>query len=160
MLNIDFTFVWVLVNLGILYLAVKKFLYNKLNIFMEERANAITKNIEDANRLKSDSEEILTKQQQDIQNSLLEAKQIIESAKINATKEQETIINNAKEEAKQIIDNAKKQAEQYYNKQVEDLKNDMADIAINLASKIISENMDTEKNRKLVCDFLANEEAC
>ncbi|MGN0576493.1 MAG: hypothetical protein ACI4J2_10740, partial [Ruminococcus sp.] len=66
-------------------------------------------------------------------------------------------IQNSQSEARNIIDNANKTIENERKRAMQEAQSHIADLAIAAASKIIGENLDDDKNRKLVDEFLAEE---
>ena len=61
-------------------------------------------------------------------------------------------------EAEQIVADAGKTIENERKMVIRKAQTEIADLAIEAASKIIGENVDDEKNRRLVDEFLSGEE--
>ena len=64
----------------------------------------------------------------------------------------------SQEEADQIVADANKAIETERRRVMAQAQTEIADLAIEAASKIIGENLDDEKNRRLVDRFLSEEE--
>ncbi|MCG6961307.1 F0F1 ATP synthase subunit B, partial [bacterium BMS3Abin03] len=58
------------------------------------------------------------------------------------------------EEAKKLIDSASAEIDRKKNAAFEQLKNQVAEISLNAAGKIMRENLSTEKNKKIVNEYL------
>ena len=76
----------------------------------------------------------------------------------NAESERSAIIRKSQEEAEKIVADADKTIENERKRVLRQAQSEIADLAIEAASKIIGENVDDEKNRKLVDKFLSDEE--
>ena len=64
------------------------------------------------------------------------------------------IHEKAKEEAHILLQNAKREIKDEVEKAQADLRAESARIAVALAGKLIEKNLDDEKNRKLVDEFI------
>ena len=76
----------------------------------------------------------------------------------DAESEKSAILKKSQEEADQIISDANKTIENERKRVLAQAQTQIADLAIEAASKIIGENLDDEKNRRLVDKFLSDEE--
>ena len=76
----------------------------------------------------------------------------------DAESERSAIIRKSQEEAEKIVADADKTIENERKRVLRQAQSEIADLAIEAASKIIGENVDDEKNRKLVDKFLSDEE--
>lgn len=76
----------------------------------------------------------------------------------DAEAERAAIIQRSQSEAEQIVADAGKTIENERKMVIRKAQTEIADLAIEAASKIIGENVDDEKNRRLVDEFLSGEE--
>jgi len=72
---------WLIVTFSILYIFMWKFVIPKLRITIEERRDKISNDINEAEKLKSEAEEILNKYESKISSSNQDAQKIIVEAK-------------------------------------------------------------------------------
>ena len=159
MFNIDFTFLFTAINLLILYLVVRKLLFKKLGAFMSERSGAIADDIEKAAALKTEGENFQIEQQELLAASYDERKKILEEARQQAAKEYEAVVKKAKADAERIVAEAREETERERDRLKKDLKREIAALVIAASSKVIKANMDNDKNRALVDQFLMDEGA-
>ena len=75
-----------------------------------------------------------------------------------AESEKAAMIRRSQEEADQIVADANKAIETERKRVLAQAQTEIADLAIEATSKIIGENVDDEKNRRLVDKFLSEEE--
>jgi len=68
----------------------------------------------------------------------------------------EQILKESKEQAQKLIADAAEEIERKKNTAFDELKNQIADISIKAAEKILKENLDAEKNKKLVDKYISD----
>lgn len=152
-------FIWSVINVALLFILLKIFLFKPINRIMEERTNAIQSDIDAAEKSKEEAEALKEEYEKSLENAKSEAQQILIRAREEAVSAKQDILRDSESQAKQLIDSANKAIENERRKAMHQAQNQIADLAIAAASKIIGENMDDEKNRRLVDDFLAEEGA-
>lgn len=138
----------------ILYLFLKKLLYKPISRFMQERSNMIQAEIDDANNMKADAKHIKDNQEKIINDAHKESKQIIEEAKRVSDQIKENILLEAKKEAKEIIMKAEKEAEKQKAEALEDMKNQSVELAVLIASKLLHEQLNVDKQNLLIDEFV------
>lgn len=159
MLDINiWNFIWSAVNIIILFILLKIFLFKPINKIMDERTQSIKNDIDSAKKSKEEAEALKQKYSDDLNSAKAEAQQIIMKAHEEAETEKAAIIKRSQEEADQIVVEANKSIENERKKVLAQAQTQIADLAIEAASRIIGENVDDEKNRKLVDKFLSEED--
>lgn len=159
MLNLDWNIIWTIVNILILFILLRIFLFKPINKLMDERTQSIQNDIDSARKSKEDADALKTEYTQTLVNARAEAQQILVRAREEASNAKKEMIQESEDEARQIIDNANKTIENERKRVMQQAQSHIADLAIAAASKIIGENVDDEKNRRLVDDFLSEEGA-
>lgn len=159
MLDVNiWNFIWSAVNIIILFILLKIFLFKPINKIMNERTRSIQDDIDSAEKSRREAEELKKQYADDLSNAKEEAQKIIMKAHDDAEAEKAAILKKSQEEASQIISDAGKTIENERRRILQQAQSQIADLAIEAASKIIGENVDDEKNRRLVDEFLSSEE--
>lgn len=153
-----YTFILAMINLLVLYIILRKLLFKKVTAFMDERTKKIKDNIDNAENFKKESAQLKAEYESRLNEALKESISIINEAKAQATKEQDYIINEAHKSAEKIMQNARTEIEQEKQQMLAEVKNYITELTIKTASKLISANMDTAKNKQLVAQFIEEEE--
>lgn len=160
MLDFEFwSIFWAVLNILILFILLRIFLFKPINKIINERTQSVQKDIDDAERAKKEAEELRQQYADSISNAKEEAGQIIRKAHDDAESERTAIINKSHEEAEQIVAAASETIENERKRVIQQAQSQIADLAIEAASKVVGANLDDEKNRKLVDEFLAEKEA-
>ena len=138
---------WMTIAFGIVFFILAKFAFPVINGMLKKREEEINNALELAERthkemeqLQSNNEVLLQQAREERDKILNEAKQIsdkfIEDAKVKANEEKDRIIESAKE----TIEHEKMAA-------TTEIKNQIADISIKVAEKIIGKNLDSDKEQ-------------
>ena len=145
-------------NVLILFVILRIFLFKPVNKIMNERTRSVQDDIDSAKKAREDAEELKEQYENTISEAKEEAKNIIMKAHEDAESERAAIIKKAHEEADKKVAEADKEIENERKKVLRQAQSEIADLAIEAASKIVAANVDDEKNRRLVDEFLSNEE--
>lgn len=160
MLNFDFwSIFWAVLNILILFILLRIFLFKPINKMLDNRTQAVQKDIDDAERARREAEELRQQYENSISSAKEEAVQIIKNAHESAETERAAIIRKSHEEADEIVSAASETIENERKRVIQQAHIQIADLAIEAASKVVGANLDDDKNRKLVDEFLAGEEA-
>ncbi|MDE5556657.1 MAG: F0F1 ATP synthase subunit B [Ruminococcus sp.] len=159
MLDVNiWNFIWSAVNIIILFILLRIFLFKPITKIMNERTRIIQDNLDKAEKSRQEAEELKQQYAESISNAKEEAQNIIMKAHDEAEAEKSAILKKSQEEASEIISDAGKTIENERRRIIQQAQTQIADLAIEAASKIIGENVDDEKNRRLVDEFLSAEE--
>jgi F-type H+-transporting ATPase subunit b len=148
------TYVFSILNIIVLFILLKLILFKPISKMMSDRTEKIKKNITDAENNKVETEKIKTEHQQQLEKLKDETNTIINNAHQKAQAEAEEIIKKAKHEAELLLAKSREQGEAEVQKALENVKDQVANLALLAASKVIQKNMDNEANRKLVEEFI------
>lgn len=154
LVSLDYTFFIMLINVGILYIVMKKFLFEPVTNFMEKRTKSIEDAVNDADNKLKEAEEYKKSYLLKINNAENESKQIIDKAVSNANIKADNIVKDAKKEASSIKDKAEKDIELERKKAYNEVKSEISSIAIMAASKVLESEIDESKNSELVNKFI------
>ncbi len=147
-------FVFVALNLIILYIVLRRILFKPVTEFMENRTKSIKDSIDEAERQKAEAGEMKRSYEEQIINSRVEGEKIINEARIKAGKEHDRLVAEAKQEVESMLARARDEIEHDREQMLHEVRAQVAGLALAAASKVIEANMDTENNRMLVDKFI------
>lgn len=127
-----------IVNLLIAYIILKKFLFKPLMNVMKKRQEAIGSELSSAEEKEKQASEKLVEATSRLDASHEEAMQIIADARTQAEKQSETIIETARKEAQDIRDRAEEDAKHTKKAMLEEMKDEVADLAVSIAGRVLS----------------------
>lgn len=161
MLEFDvWTIAFSIINILVLFLFMKKFLFGRINAIMEQRAKLVQDDLDKAKSEAEKAQKIRTEYEATVSNAKSEAQEIISSARRSAEKQGERITQKAQKEAESIIKTAQKEIALERKQSIESAQAEIADLAIAAASKIVGANLQSNTNKELVDAFLAEEGGC
>jgi len=159
MLDINiWNFIWAGINLILLLILMKIFLFKPIRKMMEKRTQMVQDELDSAKKTREEAEQLREQYDNELGSAKDEAQKIIDKAHEDAETERSAIIKRSQEEAERIVADAGKTIENERKRVLAQAQTQIADLAVEAASRIIGENVDDEKNRRLVDKFLEEEE--
>lgn len=138
----------------LLIFLVKKYAWGNITSVLDERAEKISSDIDGAEEARKKAEELASKREAELAGSRTEAKTIIENAKETAEKSKADILAEAKLEAGRLKEKANQEIEQNKAEALQSVKGEVADLTVNLAGKIISQNLDSQAHKALIDQYI------
>ena len=155
MLKLDWNIIWTFVNLIVLYLLMKKFLFGPITEMMEKRTKSIADAFEEARVKNQVADQIKMEYEAALKDSKIKAEEIVKEARERANKVYEKKIQEAELEATQMIAEASKMIEVEKQRTLQDMESHIVDLSMAAAAKVVGKNIDDEANKKMIDDFLA-----
>lgn len=151
MLRIDSNILWTIINLLILYVLLRKFLFGRVHKIMDERAAQLQKIHADADADRQEAEK-LWKQNDDILRKVDEELAAKEAAsREKAGVEYDRIVSDANEKSAQIIEEARKKAQAAADIMKQQAAVEIAGMVKDAAAKVAA----ADENQRLYDDFLS-----
>lgn len=155
MLKLDWNLLWTIINVLVLFLLLRKFLFNPVCKIMDERAEKIQQDMDSASKTKLEAEQIKLNYEKEIANAHNEVIEITKKAKVQANHEYDLMLENAKQESNKIILEAEKTIAYEKAKAIDDAKSEIANLVILTTSKVVNKNVQNEIDENEVNCFLA-----
>ena len=152
MLTFNISILYNVINILVLFVLLKIFLFKPVTEIMEKRKAMIQQDLDDAKKAKDDAEQMKGEYENTLNSAKNQAADIVKDAKTRAEVEYNSIIEQGNKDAAAIMANADKTIAQEKERAI---KAEMADLAISMASKLVEKNVDATTNKKLIDDFLS-----
>lgn len=150
------TIVFTLINTLIIFILFKVFLFKPVGKILDKRNEMAAAEIAEAKRAK----ESAAKTEQEYIKKLAKAKEeaadIMKQATLRAQKREEEIVNEANQKAAEIKARAEENIERDKQRAVNNIKDEISDIVIMAASKVVEKEISTKDNEAIIADFLQN----
>ena len=143
-----------IVNTIILFWILRKILFKPVLNIIDSRENAIKLDIATGEQAKNEGLALKSEYEQKLAVSKNEGQEIIKQATLRAEQKSDEIISTAKEEATSLKERANKDIAQEKEKVMNELKNDISNIAILAASKVIEKDIDQAKHEEMINKFI------
>lgn len=146
---------WTTLTFLILLIILGKFAWKPILTALKQRENAIKDSLEQAEKAKDEAKKILEENQSSLAKAEEESKKIIEQSRQYAESLKEQLLKDSKVQAQKIIDEASAEIDRKKNAAYNELKNQISEISVNAAEKILKQNLNTESNRKIVDRYIS-----
>ena len=143
-----------LLNLLILFLLFKKFLFKPVNNMLAKRQSEIDAKYEAADEARRLAEEDKSLWDEKIGTVKAETDEMIKKAQDRAKYQGETIVSKAKEQADSIIRQAETQAQLEMKKAEEGIKKEIVEVSTALANKLLEREINPDDHRGLIDSFI------
>lgn len=150
------TIIFTLFNLLILFLFIRHFLFDKINAVLESRQNEVQKAFDDAEQATEKAKQLEEEYSDKILKAKEESAEIVKNATKKAQLRSDDIINEAKTDAGNIISKANSDIEREKKRAINQMKDEISDMALAIASKVIEKEIDDKDNDRLIEEFITN----
>ncbi len=150
------TFLAQICNLMIQLVIFKKFLLKPIKQVIADRKAKADSEIADAQKLRTEAEAMKAEYEQNLQNARTEANQIVATAQKTATARSEEIVGEARAQAAALKQKAEADIAQERKKAVNEVKDEIGGIAMEIASKVVEREISEKDNKDLIDEFIKN----
>lgn len=137
LIEINWSIIMIWITVIVLFLVLKKFFFEKVRKFMEDRSNSIQDAFESAEAVNRRADEKMQNYNKKIANLEAEGREIIREAKLKADAQAREIIEDANKQAGRMIARAEDLIEREREKAMEGMRQEIAALAILAAEKIV-----------------------
>lgn len=143
-----------IINLFLLFLILKKFLYKPVRNFVKKRDEEVNSQLTSAKEARREAEEEKDMWYEKMQIANIKSEEIIKQASDTAKLRGEEIINEARSKAGDIISTAKTQAELEQRKAESEIREQIVVLSNELTEKILEREVNENDNRDIINSFL------
>lgn len=148
------TFIFHIINIVVLFFFLKWLLFKPIKSFLDKRTQSFEAKIEELKRRESEIEENKRLSREELENVRHQVRVIMEQAERTARERIQEAQQQAQRQAEAMLRQARRQIEQEREQAIEMLKAQAADLAIELASKVLQSNITPEQNKAIIEKFL------
>ncbi len=141
-------------NLFIQMLLIKKFLFKPIREVLEKRKAKADAEIADATKAKDEALAMKAEYEQNMQEAREKANEILSTAQKTATLKSEEILKDASRQAIAIKTKAERDIEQEKRKAVNEIKDEIGSMAMEIAGKVIEREISEADHAKLINEFI------
>ena len=150
------TFLAHICNPTIQLVIFKKFLLKPIRQVIADRKAKADSEIADAQKLRTEAEAMKAEYEQNLQNARTEANQIVAAAQKTATARSEEIVGEARAQAAALKQKAEADIAQERKKAVNEVKDEIGGIAMEIASKVVEREISEKDHKDLIDEFIKN----
>ncbi len=143
-----------LLNLVLLFLLVKKFLFKPVKKVLEQRQKEIDDRYDQADAANAEAQESRRNWEEKLAGADAQADAILHTATENARRRGDTLVDQARAEADSIIRMAQNEAELERKKAAAGIKQEIVEVSGALAQKLLEREINTQDHRALIDSFI------
>jgi len=146
---------WTLLIFLVLFYLLTKFAFRPITAAVEARERSLEEALAAAKRDRDEAAQLLAEHRAQIESARGEAQKVIADARGIAEKMRNDMLEKAHAEEQATVERAVGEIQREKERAVAELRREAVEMAIAGASRVIEENLDSDKNRKLVEAFLS-----
>ena len=149
-----FTMIFAWINLLILYLFLKKLLFKPVKNMIDSRQKEIDDMYSDAENSKTAAEEMKAEYEEKLGSANEESEEILKKAIRRAQLREEEILKEANDKAQRVLDRAEEQIELEKKQAINDVKNQVSGMAVDIAAAIIERDVNKSEHEAMINEFI------
>ena len=153
---VPWTLIAQICNLFIQVYLIRRFLFKPINEILEKRKAKADAQIQEAEKANSDAQAMKAEYEQNMLEAKNRANEILTTAQKTASITSEEMLKEATQQAAAIKEKAEADIAQEKRKAVNELKNEIGGIAMEIAGKAIEREISEKDHEKLIDDFITN----
>lgn len=142
--------IWQVVNFGVLFWILSRFLYKPLKRAIHDREKKIASSLHEADQLKKKSKEMEDEFKRQMTDQRKEIEEMHEKARKANGQLRKELRARAEEESKRIIGEARATAEEEKKEIMTSLEDEVKRLAVALATRVLEKEIDEEKEKELM----------
>lgn len=142
MLSLNMSLVYNIINLIVLYLLLKHFLFKPVTAIMDKRRKIIEDGLADARNKEQEALDLRREYEKSLEGAKIQSDQILEQARTDAKQEYDKILKDASVQAGKLLKQARETMDLEREQTLRDMKSEIAGLAMTAAEKILKEQKD------------------
>jgi F-type H+-transporting ATPase subunit b len=146
--------IWTWVTFFFLFLVLAKIAWKPLLAIVEKREKTISDSLKKAEDAQSEAQRLLEEQQKKLAETQSDIQKMMKESKDLGEKIKNDLVDKAKLESQKLHERARSDIERETEAAVLELKKQVADLAIQAASRLLQENLDSKRNHELIDGYI------
>ena len=150
--------IWHAVNFLILLFVLQRFLYRPVIRMLDERSNRIRESLAQAETIREETARLEAESRGILDEARREGQQLLAQANRSAEQIMTEARRQAQAEGDRLVERARSEIERERDQVFQELREQVADLAVSAASRVVRRSLDDSTHRELVREFLASED--
>jgi len=156
LVTINWTLIAQICNLFIQVLLIKKFLFKPVREILAKRQAKADADIREAAEAKEEAAAIKSEYEQNMLEAKEKANELLATAQKNAAEKSDQMLKEATAQALAIKQKAESDIAQERRKAVNELKDEIGSMAMDIAGKVIEREINEKDHQNLINEFISN----
>ena len=148
------TALFTLLNTLTIFFVARKFLFKPVMKIIQDRQQEIADMYEQADRSKEEAAQLCAAYEEKLSEATQAGDRLVKEAMVRGQNREEEILRQANLEADAIRQKAAADIEREKKKALNDAKDEISSLAMEIAGKVVGQTLDEERQKQLVDNFL------
>jgi F-type H+-transporting ATPase subunit b len=141
---------WVLATFVVMVLLLAKLAFKPIAQALEKRGQTIKQALDDAEKSRVDGKKLLEDYQKQLADARIEAGKLMEEARQIGEQVRKEVVEKANVEASAVVQRAQEEIQRQKEKGIQELKDTVASLSVQIASKVIEKEVNEATHRQLI----------
>ncbi len=155
--NIPFDLIINILNIAVFYLIIRCLVYKPVKKFLSARKEKLAQEQEALKAAEAEAEGEKAKYEALLAESEKQSRELLSKSREEADRKAAEILDAARADAAKMLADANAGIAAREKEALGTMQDDVVELSVNIASKLISRNIDSEDNRRLASDFFEKE---
>lgn len=146
--------IWTLLAFVITMLVLRKLAFPRISAALEERAQRISRNIEESERVREEADELLAEYRQRLKEAREQAEDIVARAKRAGETARSEATEEGRAKREELVAAARKDIEAETRRSLEQIRKEVADLTVLATEKVARKSLTEDDQRRLVEEAL------
>lgn len=142
--------IWTVLTFLAMIALLGKLAFKPIAEALDRRGEAIKKSIEDAERSRTEAKKLMEDYQKQVAQARAEANKVIEEARGLGENVRKEVVKKANAEASALLQRSQEEIQRQKEKGIQELKDTVASLSVQIASKVIEKEVNEATHRQLV----------
>ena len=155
MIEINATILAQIINFLILVVLLRAVAYKPVARLLQQRSDKIKGDLDKAEADRKAAEQTLAEYKAQLADAHKKAQDIVDKANVTARQEHDAAVAETRKEIERMKATAQAEIENERNRAFDEMKSQIVSLSLAAASKVVTKNIDTKENDKLVNEFIS-----
>jgi F-type H+-transporting ATPase subunit b len=146
--------IWGTIAFLILLFVMYRTVFPSVNKALADRRSNIEGKLEQAERERSEAEELLEQYRRRLRDAEDETQRILDEARSNAERVRRELLSKAEADAGRELDRARQAIRAERDQAIRQLRNEVGSLAVELATRVVGDSLDRERQLRLVDEYI------
>ncbi len=146
--------IWTLVSFAITFFVLRRYAFGPIQRIIDERRERIRQSIEEADRAREEARRLVEEHRKLIGEARGDAEQILAEARRVGDAQRERVRQETEEDRQRRLEETRRQIEAETTRALEQIRAEVAELALAAATKVTEKTLDREDHRRLIEDAI------
>ena len=146
--------IWFTLAFFILFILMKKFALPPVQKAMDQRAEKIRDNLEEAEQVRNEAQDVLKQYKRQLADARDESNRIIEEARETAESLRRDMLQRAETQVAELRERSREEIKAAQERATSELQSRVGTMAIELAEKVVEQSLNRDANLRLIESYI------